>query len=33
MAIFLGFVTLTNSTPIAAFLTYFVDQYLFKWWI
>jgi hypothetical protein len=33
MVVFLGWLTIVNSTPIAAFLTYVVDQYLFKWWI
>jgi hypothetical protein len=33
MTIFLGWVTIVNSIPVAAFLTYFIDQYLFKWWI
>jgi hypothetical protein len=33
MVVFLGWVTVVNSCPIAAFLTYFVDQYLLRWWI
>jgi hypothetical protein len=33
MVVFLGWVTLVNSCPIAALLTYLVDHYLLRWWI
>ena len=33
MVIFLGWVTLFNSCPVAAFLTYLIDQYVLDAWI
>lgn len=31
--VYLMWVVLTNSSPIAAFLTYFIDQYILNAWI
>ena len=31
--LFLGWLTIVNSAPIAAFLTYFIDEYIISAWI